>query len=103
VKLTTNLYFVLRLRINGTGSPLIHYAFVVCTETTLPLPVLLPLMVETFLNQNYYHYINVYYMLIKGILMGVQVLGYIKIILQAVEKGIMKRILENIILLYCTV
>jgi hypothetical protein len=55
-------------------------------ETTLPLPVPLPLLLETFLNQNYYHYINVCCMLIRGILMGLQVWGYIKIFLQAVEK-----------------
>jgi hypothetical protein len=67
------MYFVLRLRINGTVPPLIHYALMLCAETTLPLPVLLPLMLETFLNQNYYHYINVYYMLIKDILMVLQV------------------------------
>jgi hypothetical protein len=99
VKLTTNLYFVLRLRINGTLPPLIQYAFMECTEITLPLRLLL----ETFLNQNYYHFINVYYMLIRDILMGLQVWGYIKIFLKAVEKERMKHILENNILLYCIV
>jgi len=99
VKLTTNLYFVLRLRINGTLPPLIQYAFMECTEITLSLCLLL----ETFLNQNYYHFINVYYMQIRGILMGLQVWGYKKIFLQTVEKEIMKHILENNILLYCIV
>jgi len=60
-----------------------------CSQRQHYLYLYFHLILETFLNQIYRHYINVYYMLIKGILMGLQVLGCIKVILQAVEKGIM--------------